>query len=104
MVTSNLCVKMNNHEMEVLTVEKKGLDILFELQKSPSSEKDFHSVSIYVNYLLQNGATYLALYIMKTYSSYNVEASNLAIENSISINSKVKSSLKSCKFINIFRC
>lgn len=88
-VTANFHLLIDINGIDIFTPEKKGLSILFELQKSLHFEKDISLVKIYVNFLFQNGATYLALFIMKKFSVFNFEASNLAIENSISINSKV---------------
>ena len=89
MISSNLAAKVQNGSYELYFVEKKGLYALFEIQKMGDSSLCFEHLKLYAEYLLQNGATYLALFIMKNHKLFNTEAVNVAIENSISINSKV---------------
>ena len=89
MISSNLAVKVQNGSYELYFVEKKGLYALFEIQKMGDSSLCFENLKLYAEYLFQNGATYLALFIMKNHKLFNTEAVNVAIENSISINSKV---------------
>jgi hypothetical protein len=84
-----LAVKIQNGSHELYFVEKKGLYALFEIQKIGDLNLCSEHLKLYANYLIQNGATYLALYIMKNHKLFNTDAVNSAIENAISINSKV---------------
>lgn len=88
MISSNLAVKIQCGSYELYFAEKKGLWALFEIQKMGDSNLCFDYLKSYSEYLLQNGATYLALFIMKNHKLFNTDAINLAIENAISINSK----------------
>lgn len=89
MISSNLAVKVQNGIYELYFAEKKGLYALSEIQKMGDSSLCVEHIKLYTEYLLQNDATYLALFIMKNHNLFDTEAVNLAIENAISINSKV---------------
>lgn len=89
MISANLAVKVQNGLHELYYAERKGLYPLFEIQKMKDWNLCSENLKAYADYLLQNGSTFLALFIMKTNKLFNTEAVNLAIENSISINSKV---------------
>ena len=89
LASKNLTFKINNGISELLFVEKKGLGALFEIQKSHDIESCQKFIRSYVEYLLQNRASYLALFIMKSHKIFNIEAATVAISNALSINSKV---------------
>lgn len=74
---------------ELSYLEKKGLGALFEVQKSQDIESCQEYLCSYIKFLLQNGACFLALFIMRIHKNFNTEATNIAISNSIAINSKV---------------
>lgn len=90
LISSNLCIKfLNDGSFEIHSMEKKGLSVLFELQKCQDFDLSEKYCSIFVNYLMEIGNTYLALFFMKTLSSFNKETIDLALNNAISILSKV---------------
>lgn len=90
MISSNLSMSLcNDGSFEIRAIEQKNLSILFEMQKCQDPELSKQYGHKYVNYLVESGATYLALYFMKTLSSFNKEATHLALNNAISIISKV---------------
>lgn len=89
-----MAVKVENGLHELYFAEKKGLCALYEIQKTIDSESCLEHLKTYTEYLINNGATFLALFIMKNHKAFNTEAINLAIENAISINSKVITSSK----------
>lgn len=88
-ISSNLTIIITNGAYELCHTEKKGLNILFEIQKPQDIEYCYENIKLFVQYLLQNNAPFLALFIMKNYRIFDVEASKIAISNAISINSKV---------------
>lgn len=90
-------MKISSGTPELLFIEKKGLAALFEIQKSQDVDSCNEYLRVFVKFLLQNGATFLALYIMKNHKIFNTDATNLAISNAVSINSKVKT-MKCLKF------
>lgn len=91
LISSNLSMKFfNDGSFEIHSTEKKGLSVLFELHKCQDTEIYKKYCHIYVNYLMDSGATYLALFFMKTLSSFNKVTTDLALNNAISILSKVE--------------
>ena len=91
MISPNLLMKLyKDCSFELRAMEQNGLTVLFEMQKCKDPELSKNYCTTFVNYLVECGATYLALFFMKSFSLFNREASDLALNNAIAIISKVE--------------
>lgn len=80
----------NDGSFALHSIEQKGLSVLFELQKCQDSELINKIIVIYVNYLFERGASFLAFFFMKKFPVFSKYSTNLALDNAISIISKVQ--------------
>ena len=91
-ISPNLYMKIfSDGSFEIHPTDKKGISVLFELQKCQDPELFKKYCTVFVNFLIECGTTYLALFFMTTLSAFHKEATQSALNNAISILSNVRS-------------